>query len=586
MGEAHDSAERKTEGIVRHSLDLPCGAKGPVKLNVWDFSGQDHLHSAHQFFFTAHSVYLLVLDSQDERAEYWLRLIQTHAGDSPVIVVGQLLGAPFWEKFPQIKKCVAIDQVKPALAKVVDEWVDHTEVPFRRESFALKDALEKDAKSFLTLAQYDAVCAEQRVEVQDREALLHYLHDLGIMLHFGSHPVARDKHVLPPDWLIAALYRVLNDSDLHRNGGILQRPDLHRILTGVPGHDYDSQDEEFILELLHRFELCFPVDGGAAVLLPDLLPKELPPIHDSPEVLVFRYQYAVLPGSIMTRFLVKMHPHLEEHRHWRTGAVLQRGRCRAKVVADLDHAHIDILIDGPKSDRRQLLEVIRNAFESIHATCKDALEVRELLPVPGHESEELLDFETVLKAEHDGQKFIHTQSAGRVPLLVLLQSIEGAGEEPKRFGERNPIGLETMAAKAGTFPPIPKPKPKQVPEPQKERHWGKAAIATALAVALLATAMVFSPWLWARITLGAIAVTTTFVFARDPHFFHRHIALVVFATAVAANSLGYCLHAISNSKIGPHWDNDTAIAFSITCAVMALVLVLLDTKTRDDSGRK
>jgi internalin A len=49
------------------------------------------MHSTHQFFLTERSLYLLVLNGrqghEDEDADYWLELIQSFGGNSPVIVV-------------------------------------------------------------------------------------------------------------------------------------------------------------------------------------------------------------------------------------------------------------------------------------------------------------------------------------------------------------------------------------------------------------------------------------------------------------------------------------------------------------------
>ncbi len=49
------------------------------------------MHATHQFFLTKRSLYLLVLDSRldekENRVEYWLKIIQSFGGDSPIIVV-------------------------------------------------------------------------------------------------------------------------------------------------------------------------------------------------------------------------------------------------------------------------------------------------------------------------------------------------------------------------------------------------------------------------------------------------------------------------------------------------------------------
>src|SRR5205085_328272 len=67
------------------------GEGEPVKLNIWDFGGQEIQHSTHQFFMTTRSLYLLVVDArkgdQISSIEYWLKLIESFGGNSPIIVV-------------------------------------------------------------------------------------------------------------------------------------------------------------------------------------------------------------------------------------------------------------------------------------------------------------------------------------------------------------------------------------------------------------------------------------------------------------------------------------------------------------------
>ena len=60
-----------------------------IQLNIWDFGGQEIMHATHQFFLTKRSLYLLVLDArltqEENRVEYWLKIIQSFGGDSPVL---------------------------------------------------------------------------------------------------------------------------------------------------------------------------------------------------------------------------------------------------------------------------------------------------------------------------------------------------------------------------------------------------------------------------------------------------------------------------------------------------------------------
>ena len=86
-GQRYDLAEAETHGITIQNLDFD-GQRGHVTGRVWDFGGQVVLHSMHEFFLTARSLYLLVLGERDDMLErdaaYWLQLIRSYAGDAPV----------------------------------------------------------------------------------------------------------------------------------------------------------------------------------------------------------------------------------------------------------------------------------------------------------------------------------------------------------------------------------------------------------------------------------------------------------------------------------------------------------------------
>ncbi|MEM9149648.1 MAG: leucine-rich repeat domain-containing protein [Cyanobacteria bacterium P01_F01_bin.3] len=71
----------KTEGIQITPWDIQLHntekqTTEEIILNIWDFGGQEIMHSTHQFFLTERSLYVLVLNGrqghEDADAEYWL----------------------------------------------------------------------------------------------------------------------------------------------------------------------------------------------------------------------------------------------------------------------------------------------------------------------------------------------------------------------------------------------------------------------------------------------------------------------------------------------------------------------------------
>ena len=58
-----DPEENKTEGIDIRKWHVEVDGER-IRLNVWDFGGQEIMHATHQFFLTKRSLYLLLWDAR------------------------------------------------------------------------------------------------------------------------------------------------------------------------------------------------------------------------------------------------------------------------------------------------------------------------------------------------------------------------------------------------------------------------------------------------------------------------------------------------------------------------------------------
>lgn len=301
----YDPHENKTEGIAIQRWPLAV-AEQAMQVNLWDFGGQDIMHATHQFFLSKRSLYLLVLDNRanetDNRLDYWLKIIQSFGGDSPVIVVGNksdqhpldLDKRGLLYKYPTIAAIVetscangtgiaalqaAIEQTLAGLPHI------HDELP--GTWFHLRQKLEALGRDYLSQQEYTTLC--QAGDITDpiaQSTLLGFLHDLGVVLNFRDDPRLEDTSILNPHWVTQAVYKVLNARDILAQNGLLTLATLHRLLDGPA---YPRAKQMYILEMLRKFELCYDLEGQRdVVLLPDLLPKEQPDLFpfllSSPEI--------------------------------------------------------------------------------------------------------------------------------------------------------------------------------------------------------------------------------------------------------------------------------------------------------------
>jgi len=83
----YDKNQPQTDGLNVETWNIQVNTK-EIRLNVWDFGGQEIYHATHQFFLTKRSLYLLVCNcrtsEEENRIEYWLKLIESFGGQSPV----------------------------------------------------------------------------------------------------------------------------------------------------------------------------------------------------------------------------------------------------------------------------------------------------------------------------------------------------------------------------------------------------------------------------------------------------------------------------------------------------------------------
>ncbi len=392
--------EKKTEGIKITEWKFKLN-KEDIRLNIWDFGGQEIMHATHQFFLTQRSLYLLVLNGreggEDADAEYWLRLIESFGGESPVIVVlNKIREHPFdlnrralQQKYPirefietDCEDGTGIDRLREIFQTETNRLEDLRK-SFPAGWFTIKDRLAAMEDNYLSFDDYRRVC-EQNGEADHKaqEDLAGFLHRLGIALNYRDDARLQDTHVLNPRWVTEGIYKLLNSEKLQKKKGEIRLADLASILDP---NQYPAGMRRFILDLMKKFELCFSFpEDDARYLIPELLDKQQPPEADQfkpEECLNFQYHYSVLPEGLLPRFIVRTHVLSEGVPRWRTGVIMEFEGCRALVKADVQDKKVFISVLGPTASRRRLLAVIRSDFERIHRDIRN-LEPAEMVPVP------------------------------------------------------------------------------------------------------------------------------------------------------------------------------------------------------------
>ncbi|RCV66029.1 GTPase SAR1 family protein [Methanophagales archaeon] len=452
--------DKSTEGIdiLEWCIAAPTAAQKKIKLNVWDFGGQEIYHATHQFFLTKRSVYLLVWNARRaldfEHIYYWLHTIEAFGGDSPIVLVmskrnerdDDLNMKEFREKFPQIVGLYKIDSEDgkgiPALKDIISEtaWhLPHMRTPWVKSWYNVRERLEHDGREWIGYTEFEQICESEGLDNKQADILDKYLHDLGVIIHFRDRLELRNMVILNPEWATKAVYKILDTQSILDRGGIL----LHSELDKIWNSDiYPPDIFPKLLGLMNKFELAFELPDKKSHLVAELLPKTEPEFGwDETNNLRFYYRYDFLPAGVITRFIVLMHDDLEDkpdgtHLCCREGAVLQRGDTRALVKVKPLEKLIEIKING--SRKRELLAIIRNQFDHINRSIKKVEVAQEIPCNCSSNCPYKFNYEKLLMAEERGKKTVDCQESWKeVPLSALLDGFVKKEERMKEITTRD-----------------------------------------------------------------------------------------------------------------------------------------------------
>lgn len=415
-----------------------------IKINIWDFGGQEIMHATHQFFLTKRSIYALVLDSRrgehESRLEYWLKLIRSFGGDSPILVIcnkadqnqvdldwtglQRKYGIDNYARAVSCDTGQGVDEINKFIAEIITK-LKYINDPIPENWLVVKSKLQKMKNDYISYEKYQQIASLNGIKDRiNQENLLRYLHDLGVVLWFGEDPRLNNTNVLNPEWVTRAIYQILNSNLAFQQKGRLKINQLEEILEL---QKYPKTKHSFIIDMMKRFELCFSFDNALeeTVLIPDLLQKDEPYTGNWDESLLFQIHYDVLPGSIISRFIVRMHTYALQETYWRNGILLKDRDNETKALVRADSTERKIFIkvgDGALDARRRFLEVIRSHFRAIHESISN-LGASECVPVP--KTDAVVSYESLLKNEQHGiDKFIPSNMNEPVSVTELLNGVD------------------------------------------------------------------------------------------------------------------------------------------------------------------
>jgi small GTP-binding protein len=440
LGEDFDIGEPPTHGInIKHWEVM--AKKGKIKAHFWDFGGQQIMHAIHEFFLSKRCLYVLILDGRRfEKIEDWLRYVYNFGGESPMLVVINKIDVnPTYDvnrlflkkKYKNIKgffrvSCATGDGIEGFSLGLIEELpkLELVRTTWGESWFNIKTQLEERTNDFITFSEYKTICEKEKITDKISQAtILDYLNDLGALLHFKDFYL-QDTHVLNPEWVAAAVYKIITSKKVADSKGRLKLKLLDEILKKKRETDYYYPIDKYryIIALMQKFELCYELDSDT-VLLPNLMEIQEPSFDfDYTNALEYVIDYDFFPGSIMPRFIVKMYKDIKDELHWRTGVVLEDKafHSTAAVKSDEEERRIYIYVQG--EPKRDYFAVILHALKKINNSF-EKLEAIEKMPMPG-EPNITVSTRHLIKLKRKGRKNVEPEGTeNEFPIDPLIESI-------------------------------------------------------------------------------------------------------------------------------------------------------------------
>ena len=375
--------------IYRHEFKLANGRN--FRLNVWDFGGQEIYHATHQFFLTKRSLYVLLDDTRKDNKtvhdigfKYWLEVADLLGGHSPVLIFQNEKGgrsktideSGIKGKFNNVKEVYRGNLEQPGsadgLRKAIEFYAQnlpHIGEELPAKWVAIRSDIEQQAKDKPLISLQDYFDIYRKHLEFDRDKALHlshYLHDLGVFLHFQDEALLSRTVILQNTWATEAVFRMLDDETVKGNLGRFDSADCQRVWQ-------DSEYADMHLELLalmQKFELCYPLPDTHADtwLAPQLLPPSKPAAlaeWQQPGDLTLRYRYEFLPKGIVSRLIVRMHRFVKRpDLSWISGALFERGG--TEVLAEVPAKGGEIVLRARGPERKELLSVISADLDALN----------------------------------------------------------------------------------------------------------------------------------------------------------------------------------------------------------------------------
>lgn len=266
--------EEKTENINIDNWIIHSNQNKIIKINLWDFGGQDILYSLHNFFLTDNCIFILVWDARNEnqskKIEYWLKAINKVSQNPQVLLVMNKIDEHITaiNKIQLNKFCSNIHYFNISckydwgineLSKFIQNTLEKNDklvYSYDKKIINLKKELLNIKKPYITLAQFDEIVKKYKVNYSS-DYIKNIFIDLGVILYFKDNYRLGNYIILKINWFIQNVYSLINWIPQHNNDGSFQYSDLVSIFTN---QQLTHEIKIFLIDALLGFDIVFEIN--------------------------------------------------------------------------------------------------------------------------------------------------------------------------------------------------------------------------------------------------------------------------------------------------------------------------------------
>lgn len=376
-GEDFDPNEPETNGISinKWTTNTPINAKH-FHLNIWDFGGQELFHNTHRFFLTSKCLFLFIWKKKllnttastgDFPLEYWLDTIKELSPKSPILSVQNIFdnNRAFLDNQNKLidnynikdflEVCAA---TKENISQLEEQIIKSFQTDENLKKFLaydippswtnVRNELELRAKKDyrINLNSYYDICEKEGLDEVSREALLLFLHDVGIVIHCKNNTTLSNIIILNPIFVTNLIYPVFSSEIIEQNSRF-NLQDLDVILKDVLNPNRIIEEKKIFLELIEHFGLAFRLQSNLdTYIIPHFFPTKKPNIQwDYTDNLSLGYIDPVFTERFFVQILTALSEYLHEYTYWKGGALLKIGNAYVLLEANAKQKKILIHIN-------------------------------------------------------------------------------------------------------------------------------------------------------------------------------------------------------------------------------------------------